>query len=153
MIEHPALRRRSLPGCRHVLFPRCGSSVRSRLGIALYCRDETPTVPRLASVVAHGPPGDDDASAASGCARSASLTSLVGRDDGLALRIMSGDDAAYFECHRFPFGRAIDVIARAGAMVDDAAAPRRSGSHQDSLLEGAGFELVVPPACGTFESA
>ena len=35
---------------------------------------------------------------------------LVGRDDGLALRIMSGDDAAYFECHGFPheftsFGR------------------------------------------------
>jgi len=27
---------------------------------------------------------------------------LVGRDDGLALRIMSGDDAAYFECHGFP---------------------------------------------------
>src|SRR5262249_24971883 len=27
---------------------------------------------------------------------------LVGRDDGPALRIMSGDDAAYFECHGFP---------------------------------------------------
>jgi hypothetical protein len=26
---------------------------------------------------------------------------LVGRDDGLALRIMSGDDAAYLECHGF----------------------------------------------------
>jgi hypothetical protein len=42
------------------------------------------------------------------------------------------------------FGRAIDVIARAGAMVDDAAAPPEVRFAPDSLLEGAGFEPSVP---------
>ena len=41
------------------------------------------------------------------------------------------------------FGRAIDVIARAGAMVDDAAAPPKVRFAPDSLLEGAVYcELV-----------
>jgi len=39
--------------------------------------------------------------------------------------------------------------ARLGAMVDDAGgAPRRSGSHQTSLLEGSGFEPSVPSERG-----
>src|SRR5258706_5938446 len=42
------------------------------------------------------------------------------------------------------FGRAIDVIARAGAMVDDAAAPPKVRFAPDSQLEGTGFEPSVP---------
>jgi len=46
------------------------------------------------------------------------------------------------------FGRAIDVIARAGAMVDDAAAPPKVRFTPDSLLEGSGFEPSVPSERG-----
>jgi hypothetical protein len=43
-----------------------------------------------------------DARDAGPARRAGAGNALVGRDHGLALRIMSGDDAAYFECHRFP---------------------------------------------------
>jgi hypothetical protein len=39
--------------------------------------------------------------ASSKCGRS-TVGATRRSDDGLALRIMSGDDAAYFECHGFP---------------------------------------------------
>src|SRR5215813_3460126 len=45
---------------------------------------------------------DVDARDAGPPRRAGAGKTLVDRDDGLALRIMSGDDAAYFECHGFP---------------------------------------------------
>src|SRR5262249_46649920 len=45
---------------------------------------------------------DVDARDAGPARRAGAGNLLVGRDDGPALRIMSGDDAAYFEYHGFP---------------------------------------------------
>jgi hypothetical protein len=64
---------------------RCSSAAASELSIGILSVDQTSTrgwrpAPR----------------------RAGAGKALVGRDDGLALRIMSGDNATYFECHGFP---------------------------------------------------
>jgi hypothetical protein len=45
---------------------------------------------------------DVDARDAGPPRRAGAGKAFIGRHHGLALRIMSSDDAAYFECHGFP---------------------------------------------------